>query len=99
MVDQVSVSWASHPVQLVNNFRPIIGNGIYSLVLSHRQDNAKLCVAAHHAGICLGSLFQRIGFDHGAYPAQFGKAKRVIRIRQALGGVIAKTVGEAPEEL
>jgi hypothetical protein len=47
-------------------------------VISHRQHNAKLCVATHHAGICFGSLFQGIGFDHGAYPAQFGKAKRVI---------------------
>jgi hypothetical protein len=56
---------------------------VYPLVArSHRQHNAKLCVATHHASICFGSLFQRIGFDHGAYPAQFRKAKRVIGIRR-----------------
>src|SRR6516164_8056530 len=56
---------------------------VYPLVArSHRQHNAKLYVATHHASICFGSLFQRIGFDHGAYPAQFRKAKRVIRIRR-----------------
>src|SRR5260221_7462548 len=36
---------------------------------SHHQHNAKLCVAAHHAGICCGSFFERIGFNHCAYPA------------------------------
>ena len=60
--------------------RTISNGGLSSLQLAqlHRQHNAKLCVTAHHAGICFGSFFQRIGFDHGAYPAQFGKAKRVI---------------------
>lgn len=33
-------------------------------------------------GYMLRQLFQRIGFDHGAYAAHFGKAKRVIRIRR-----------------
>lgn len=37
------------------------------------------CIAAHHAGICFGRSFQRIGFDHGAYLAQFDKVKRVLR--------------------
>jgi hypothetical protein len=47
---------------------------------SHREHNAKLCIATHHAGICFGCLFQGIGFDHGAYATQLGKAKCVIRI-------------------
>jgi len=32
----------------------------------HCQDDAELCIAAHHAGVGLGRLFERIGFNHCA---------------------------------
>jgi mono/diheme cytochrome c family protein len=53
-------------------------NWLHWFVHSHRQHNAKLRVTTHHAGICLGGLFQRVGFDHGAYTAHLSKAKRVL---------------------
>jgi len=34
---------------------------------SHRDYHAELCVTAHHAGISLGRLFERIGFNHGPH--------------------------------
>jgi hypothetical protein len=45
------------------------GTGLFTHLVarSHRQHKAKLCVATHHASICFGRLFQRIGFDHGAF--------------------------------
>src|ERR1700761_7162806 len=65
---------------------------------SHRQYNAKLGVAAHHAGIGFGRLFQGIGFDHGAYSAQCGKAERVLRIRRCYPGPSLDRFA-APDEL
>src|SRR4029077_10667695 len=31
---------------------------------SHRQNDAELCVAAHHARVTRGRFFERVGFDH-----------------------------------
>ena len=40
------------------------------LSTSHRQNDAELCVAAHHAGVCLRRFFERIGFNHRAHAGQ-----------------------------
>jgi hypothetical protein len=32
---------------------------------SHRQNDAELCVAAHHSRVSLGRFFERICFNHG----------------------------------
>jgi hypothetical protein len=34
---------------------------------SHRQNDAELCIAAHHARVGLGRFFERIGFNHGTH--------------------------------
>lgn len=35
---------------------------------SHRQNDAELCVAAHHPRVSLSRFFERIGFNYGANP-------------------------------
>src|SRR5215469_2780375 len=40
---------------------------IPSLATSHRQNDAELCVAAHHSRVTLGRFLERIGFDQGAH--------------------------------
>ena len=37
------------------------------LTTSHRQNDAELCIAAHHARVSLGRFFERIGFNHGTH--------------------------------
>jgi hypothetical protein len=37
------------------------------LVDSHRQDDAELCLAGHHARVSLGRFFERVRFDHGTH--------------------------------
>jgi len=34
---------------------------------SHCQDDAELCLAAHHPRVSLGRFLERIGFNHGAH--------------------------------
>ena len=34
---------------------------------SHRQNDAELCIAAHHSRVCLGRFFEWIRFNHGAH--------------------------------
>ena len=51
-----------------------------SLATSHRQNDAELCLAAHHARVSLGRFFERIGFNHGTHAGQFGEAQRVLGI-------------------
>jgi len=34
---------------------------------SHRQNDAELCLATHHARVSLGRFFERIGFNHGPH--------------------------------
>ncbi len=36
---------------------------------SHCQNDAELCVAAHHSRVSLGGFFERIGFNHGTHAA------------------------------
>ena len=48
----------------------------FFLAPSHGQNNAELCVAAHHACVSL-ARFERIGFNHGAHTGEFGKAQGI----------------------
>ena len=34
---------------------------------SHRQNDAELCLAAHHPRVSLGRFFERIRFNHGTH--------------------------------
>src|SRR5215467_14615683 len=53
---------------------------------SHRQNYAELCVAAHHACVSLARFFERICFNHGTHPGQFGEAQSVLGIGRCSRG-------------
>jgi hypothetical protein len=43
----------------------------------HREDNPKLCFAAHHSGVGLSCLHERILLNHRPYTGQLGEAQRI----------------------
>ena len=47
---------------------------------SHRQNDAKLCLAAHHARVSLARFFERICFNHRTHAGQFGEVQCVLGI-------------------
>ena len=63
-------------------------------VTSHGQDDAELCVTAHHPRECFLRSFEWIGFNHGAHATQLGEAQGVLGIRwcshrRALDGTLS----------
>jgi hypothetical protein len=48
--------------------------------VSHRQNDAELCVAAHHPRVGLARSFERKRFDHGPQAGEFGAARCVLGI-------------------
>jgi hypothetical protein len=49
-------------------------DGLHRRPTLHCENDAELCLAAHHARERLGRLFERIGFNHGPHAAEFGEA-------------------------
>ena len=47
---------------------------------SHREHDAELGLAAHHAGVGFAGFRERILFNHGAHAGQFGEAERVFGV-------------------
>src|SRR5208282_2151664 len=47
---------------------------------SHRENDAKLCLAAHHARVSFGRFFERVCLDHGTHAAQFGETQCVLGV-------------------
>src|ERR1051326_629148 len=47
---------------------------------SHRQNNAELCLAAHHSRVRLCGFLQWISLNHGAHSSQFSKMQCVFGI-------------------
>ena len=63
-------------------------------ITSHRQNDAELCVTAHHARECFLRSFEWIGFNHGTHATQLGEAQGVLGIRwssnrRALDGTLS----------
>jgi hypothetical protein len=54
--------------------------GCHALPL-HRQNDAELGLAAHHARVSLARSFKRISFDHGAHAGHLREMQRVLLIR------------------
>ena len=44
-------------------------SGLRCWSTSHRQNDAELCIAAHHARVSLGRFFERVRLDHGTHAA------------------------------
>ena len=49
---------------------------------SHCEDDAELCLAAHHASVSFGRSFEWVGFNHGTHAGQFGEVQCVFGIRR-----------------
>src|SRR5262245_53039980 len=47
---------------------------------SHRQNDAELCLAAHHSCVSLSCFFERICFNHRTHPGQFGEVRCVLGV-------------------
>ncbi len=50
-------------------------SGLRCWSTSHRQNDAELRLAAHHARVSLGRFFERICFNHGTHAGQFGEVQ------------------------
>ena len=46
----------------------------------HREDDPKLCVAAHHPRVGLCCFYERILLDHRPDTGQLGEAQRIFRV-------------------
>src|ERR1700730_796029 len=57
---------------------PSLANAI--VTTSHGQNNAKLCLAAHHPGIGLVRPFERIGFYHWTDAGEFGEVQCILGV-------------------
>src|SRR6266581_376150 len=96
IVDMRSPYWRSHTVRLSCGKQlgfPVVFTDSTSELLSgwhfkptsHRQNDAELCVAAHHSRVALGRFFERVGFDHRTHAGQLGESKRVLGICRRSG--------------
>ena len=47
---------------------------------SHRQNDAELCLAAHHPRVSLACPFERVFLDHRTHARKFGEVHRVLFI-------------------
>jgi len=47
---------------------------------SHCQNDAELCIAAHHSRISLCCFFERLCFNHGTHASEFGESQSVLGI-------------------
>ena len=48
--------------------------------MSHRQNDAELCLPAHHSRVSLACFFERICFNHGTHAGEFGEPQCVFGI-------------------
>jgi hypothetical protein len=46
----------------------------------HREDDPKLCLAAHHPRVGLRCFYERILLDHRPDTGQLGEAQRIFRV-------------------
>src|SRR5262245_15762193 len=47
---------------------------------SHRQNDAELCLAAHHSCVSLACFFERICFNHRTHPGQLCAVRCVLGV-------------------
>ena len=61
------------------------GSAAPARLLPDRQDDAKACLAAHHAVVGLGDALQRIGLVHRPHAGPHAEGERVLRVDRGPG--------------
>ena len=56
----------------------MIRRPIWDYLTSHRENDAELSLAIHHARVSLLRSVEWIGLDHGSHTAQFSKVQCVL---------------------